>query len=100
MKGKSAATSQKWVDQDDATELTEEDFARGTWRIGDNVVSCQEAKAAMTDRRGRPPLVEPKTAVNIRLAPDILAAFKATGKGWQTRINDALHDWLKEHRPV
>jgi len=100
MKGKSKDTRQKWVDPDDAPELTEEDFARGTWRIGDKVVSRQEAKAAMTGRTGRPPLAETKTAVNIRLAPDILAAFKATGKGWQTRINDALHDWLKEHKPV
>jgi hypothetical protein len=26
-----------------------------------------------------------------------LAAFKATGKGWQTRMNEALREWLKEH---
>ena len=51
-------------------------------------------------RTGRPPLAETKKAVNIRLAPDILAAFKATGKGWQTRINNALQDWLKEHKPA
>ncbi|MGN6662221.1 MAG: BrnA antitoxin family protein, partial [Achromobacter mucicolens] len=25
-------------------------------------------------------------------------AFKATGQGWQTRINNALRDWLKTHR--
>jgi uncharacterized protein (DUF4415 family) len=100
MKGKSTDTPQKWADPDDAPELTEEDFARGTWRIGDNVVSRQEAKTAIAARTGRPPLAEPKKAVNIRLAPDILAAFKATGKGWQTRINNALHDWLKEHKPA
>ncbi|MEY3786872.1 MAG: BrnA antitoxin of type toxin-antitoxin system, partial [Pseudomonadota bacterium] len=28
---------------------------------------------------------------------NVLFAFKATGKGWQTRMNDALKDWLNEH---
>ena len=30
---------------------------------------------------------------------DVVAAFKATGKGWQTRMNYALRDWLKTHSP-
>ena len=38
-----------------------------------------------------------KEAVNIRLAPDILAAFRGTGRGWQTRLNNVLREWLKEH---
>jgi len=41
-----------------------------------------------------------KEAVNIRLAPEILDAFRSTGRGWQTRINDALREWLKEHKPA
>jgi uncharacterized protein (DUF4415 family) len=52
---------------------------------------------AVLPRRGRPTVASPKKAVNIRLAPDILSAFKSTGKGWQSRINDALRDWLKAH---
>jgi len=31
------------------------------------------------------------------LSLDVLKAFRATGKGWQTRMNEALKDWLKEH---
>ncbi|ASF45257.1 hypothetical protein CEK71_03805 [Methylovulum psychrotolerans] len=27
-----------------------------------------------------------------------MAAFRATGKGWQTRMNDALKEWLSEHK--
>jgi uncharacterized protein (DUF4415 family) len=27
----------------------------------------------------------------------VLAAFRATGAGWQTRMNEALKDWLKTH---
>jgi uncharacterized protein (DUF4415 family) len=47
-------------------------------------------------RRGRPVSANPKLALTIRLDSDVVAAFKATGRGWQTRINDALKDWLKE----
>jgi uncharacterized protein (DUF4415 family) len=35
--------------------------------------------------------------VAIRFDKDILEAFRSTGKGWQTRMNDALKEWLKEH---
>ncbi len=40
--------------------------------------------------RGRPPVAQPKQAVSLRLDPDVVAKFKATGKGWQSRINDVL----------
>ncbi|MCW5262827.1 hypothetical protein D5045_22590 [Verminephrobacter eiseniae] len=29
---------------------------------------------------------------------DVIEAFKATGSGWQTRMNDALKDWVAAHR--
>lgn len=41
-------------------------------------------------QRGRPPLENPKVSTTIRLDPDVLAAFKADGPGWQSRINAAL----------
>jgi len=34
------------------------------------------------------------------IATDVLAAFRATGKGWQARMNEALKDWLQTHSPV
>lgn len=45
--------------------------------------------AAVTGR-GRPKAVVPKVPVTIRLDRDVVEAFKATGKGWQTKINDTL----------
>jgi uncharacterized protein (DUF4415 family) len=33
----------------------------------------------------------------MRVDADVLAAFKATGPGWQTRINAALKEWLRTH---
>lgn len=41
-------------------------------------------------RRGRPPLAETKQPVTIRLDQDVIDKFKATGKGWQGRMNDVL----------
>jgi uncharacterized protein (DUF4415 family) len=38
-----------------------------------------------------------KEQVAIRFSPEVLAAFRATGAGWQTRMNDALKDWLRTH---
>ena len=40
--------------------------------------------------RGRPPIEKPKQVVSIRLDQDVVSKFKATGKGWQARINDVL----------
>lgn len=41
-------------------------------------------------RRGRPKAVATKEAVKLRLDADLLAALRAMGDGWQTRINDIL----------
>jgi uncharacterized protein (DUF4415 family) len=42
----------------------------------------------------------PKVSINIRLSPEVLEAFKASGDGWQTRVDGALRDWLKTHSPA
>jgi uncharacterized protein (DUF4415 family) len=64
---------------DEAPEWTAEDFARAEIREGDKII-----------RRGRPPLPSPKQAVKLRLDADVLAAYRKTGTGWQTRINADL----------
>ena len=47
--------------------------------------------------RGRPLGSGTKEQVTLRLDTQILEQFRATGEGWQTRINDALMDWTKHH---
>ena len=39
-------------------------------------------------------MVAAKVPVSLRLSPDVVARFKATGAGWQTRMDAALSDWL------
>ena len=50
-------------------------------------------KAAV--RRGRPRVAQPKVSTTIRLSQDVIDHFKSGGRGWQTRINDALCEWIE-----
>jgi uncharacterized protein (DUF4415 family) len=59
----------------------------------------QAGIAAYRKRRGRP-IGSEKESTTIRFDQDVLAAFRAAGPGWQTRMNAALRDWLKNHSPV
>lgn len=39
-----------------------------------------------------------KIAVTVRYSPEVIEYFRATGEGWQTRMNDALRAYIKRHR--
>ncbi|MYC67232.1 MAG: BrnA antitoxin family protein [Acidobacteriia bacterium] len=56
------------------------------------------AKAAV--RRGRSPKARPKVSTTIRLSPDVIDHFRAGGRGWQTRIDDVLRDWIRQQDPA
>ena len=71
-------------DYEEIPELTDEDFARGTWHIGGKPIP-----------RGRPKAEVTKDAVSLRLDRDVLAHYRGTGRGWQGRINEALRKAAK-----
>jgi len=48
-------------------------------------------------KHGRPHKENKKVPMSLRVKPEILAAFKDTGKGWQTRANQALEEWVEKH---
>ncbi|MBI4755997.1 MAG: BrnA antitoxin family protein [Betaproteobacteria bacterium] len=69
------------------------------WQDAVESRSLPELRRKLVARRrgpGRAPLKVPTT---IRFDADVLAALKASGKGWQTRVNEAMRDWLKTHSP-
>jgi len=74
-------------DYDEIPELTDEDFARGVWHRG--------GKPMPHGPRGRPKSKNPKRPVSLRLDPDVLAHFRRSGRGWQTRINIVLRKAAK-----
>ena len=76
-------------------ELTEDDFKH--FKPAAKVLPKE--LAGILPKRGRPAGSATKKSTTVRFDHDILDAFKSTGKGWQSRINSALRDWLKENRP-
>jgi BrnA antitoxin of type II toxin-antitoxin system len=72
-------TGEDWIDPDDAPKLTSDWFDGADAYGGDKLV-----------RRGRPKSENPKRPVSLRLDPDVIAWFRKSGPGWQTRINDEL----------
>lgn len=78
MREKSAGTRRTSTKPDkELPEFTDEMLARAVLRRGGKPV-------------GRPPLENPKVAISIRLPPDVVARWRASGAGWQTRMAKVL----------
>ena len=71
-------------DYDEIPELTDDWFERADLYKGGKLI-----------RRGRPPSPQPKQALSLRLDPDVIAYFRRSGRGWQSRINAALRKAAK-----
>jgi len=48
--------------------------------------------------RGRPASDVKRPMVSFRVDPDVLAAFKATGRGWQTRMHNLIREAVEQGR--
>jgi uncharacterized protein (DUF4415 family) len=79
-----------WDTESDVYNPNDEDAVNAFW---------ETALITSPARRGknRQPI---KEQIAIRFSADVLQAFRASGKGWQTRMDEALKDWLKTHSPV
>lgn len=52
----------------------------------------------MRTLRGRPKSDNKKLLVSVRYSPEVVAYFKSTGEGWQSRMNEALREYVERHR--
>ncbi len=86
MNGNKKSTASTLSEADDAPELDDAFFERADEFQGDRLV-----------RRGRPAGSGMKVSTTVRFDADIIAAFRAGGPGWQTRMNEALREWLSTH---
>jgi len=77
-----------WHDPEDAPELTDSFFDQADEFIGERLV-----------KRGRPRASTHKRQLTVRYDAEVIDAFRATGAGWQARMNAALKEWLKDHPP-
>ena len=84
--------NEPWIDPDDIdVEWTEDQFQRAALYVGGKLV--RPANVTWT-KPGRPVSENPKKQVTLRLDPDVVEMFRATGKGWQSRINAELRKAL------
>lgn len=81
-----------WIDPDDAPEWTEDMFRRAALWHGTKLI--RPADGTLT-KPGRPKSDNPKQQVTLRLDSAVLEGFRATGPGWQSRINAELRKVLK-----
>ncbi|MDD2991756.1 MAG: BrnA antitoxin family protein [Zoogloea sp.] len=63
------------------------------------LTDAEWAEAKPKARRGRRLAAVTKERITIRLSRDVVESFRASGEGWQTRVDSALKDWLKTHTP-
>ncbi len=81
------AEIQKMIAADpDAPEATDDQIAQAR----PFAEAFPELMESIRRGRGRPPVDSPRQQISIRLDADVIAKFKATGKGWQARMNEAL----------
>jgi len=84
MSAKKPSTTATWTDSEVAPELTAAFFKQ-----------ADRYEGTTLKPRGRPKAAVTKEPVKLRLDADVLAALRASGEGWQTRINDTLRASLK-----
>ncbi|HDZ74122.1 MAG TPA: hypothetical protein ENH55_15465 [Aurantimonas coralicida] len=93
MTAKLEESAAAWVDPDDAPAWTDAMLDRAELAEGGQVI--RPATGTVARGRGRPPSENPKTRLTIRLDAEIVRHFRATGPGWQSRINDALKELVR-----
>jgi uncharacterized protein (DUF4415 family) len=91
MEKNSETAKEEWIDPDDAPEWTEEMFRMAAIYKGDQLI---RPASGTLKSIGRPVAAHPKKQVTLRLDPDVIEKFRATGKGWQSRINAELRKVL------
>lgn len=91
MEENSKPVAEPWTDPDDSPEWTEEMFRSAAIYKGGELIRPALGKLGP---KGRPISDNPKKQVTLRLDPDVIEKFRATGKGWQSRINAELRKAL------
>ena len=78
-------------EEGEVRELTREDF-RGMRPVRAAMPELIEAMEAFRRKLGRPKAEAPKVHIGFRLAPDVVASIKASGRGYNARVERALRE--------
>ena len=94
-----AAAPDRISDPECPYDANDADAVEAFWQDAIVSHSLPELREKLTARRRGLQKRPTKVPTTIRFDPDVLDALKATGRGWQTRVNEAMRDWLKTHSP-
>ena len=94
MSKKPAHIKQQDWDDVEVPELPDKDLEN--MRPASEVVP--EVVNAFKRSRGRPRKANPKVSTTLRRDPEVLEYFREQGKGWQTRISEALREYVASQR--
>jgi len=82
-------------------ELTAEDFARArpATEVLPEILGPDVTAELLRRRPGQRGAQKAprKKSVTLRYSPEVIAYFRATGRGWQSRMDEALKEWIKMH---
>ncbi|MEK6747257.1 MAG: BrnA antitoxin family protein [Pseudomonadota bacterium] len=84
------------LDDDDAPEMSEEWFQNAKHGLDGLAELVGEEFVAPLRLRGRPKKKDKKVSLHLRIDKEIADKFRATGKGWQTRLNTVLHNAIDQ----
>ena len=56
-----------------------------------------KAMVPLKSLRGRPKSENKKLLVSVRYSPEVVAYFKSTGEGWQSRMDGVLRQYVARH---
>ena len=56
-----------------------------------------KAMVPLRSQRGRPKIENKKLLVSVRYSPEVVAYFKSTGEGWQSRMDSVLREYVERH---
>lgn len=75
-----------WIDPDVAPELDAQFFQEADLYQGDQLIRRG---------RGRPKLSSRKVLLSVRYSPEVVAYFRQTGEGWQSRMDAVLREYIQ-----
>jgi len=79
MSSKRSGSGRSLKDPDEAPEITQQWIEEADLYQGERLI-----------RRGRPRLANPRQLLSLRLPPEVIASWRASGPGWQTRMAELL----------
>jgi uncharacterized protein (DUF4415 family) len=89
-------------DEGEVREVKAEDFkkARPAREVLPEILGKSMSEKLLTRKRGQRGAQKKQTkeSVTVRYSHDVIEYFRSTGPGWQTRINEALQEWVLQHR--